>query len=350
MSRIYMNSFDDWGVGQYRAKLPVLNCYSDLGKSGVSLHLERELHSDESYYDAFILHRVPAENAVFLMQTAQKNGAKFVLDVDDDILAIPDWMPSEEYKASKWAYKKCIEMADQIWTSTEELATAIGKPEKTRVLPNLIDFNTFLKPAEPRTEPVRILWTGSMWHDKDLNQIVNPVKRILKEYGTKVQFLFWGCLPTEFADFDRVPGQNIAVLNQKKEFGTSILYLSGIPFRFYYDRLVKLNGYIGLAPLCECNFNKSKSNVKYLEYSMAGMPTIASKCEPYKCIEDGVDGLLVDIDDEDGWYNAIKRLIDDRKLHDTLVSNARTKTFELHSWQSQSRKETWINAFKSLAR
>jgi glycosyltransferase involved in cell wall biosynthesis len=346
--RVYMNSFDDWGCGHYRAKMPVYQCYSDLNKDGIYLHLEKELHSDESYYDAYILHRMPVENSIFFAQDVQKKGAKFILELDDDIFNIPEWMPSDEFKNSKWSLKKGLDMADEIWVATETLAKSIDRLDKTHVLPNLIDFHAFLAPVPPAMNPIRILWMGSVWHDKDLEQLVAPVLRIVEEYGEKVQFLFWGCLPTAFADYQRVPGQNLAVLTQK-DFNFRIIYLDGLPFKLYFDRLVKIGAYIGLAPLYDCKFNDSKSNIKYLEYTMAGAPTIATNLDPYNCIKDGHDGLLVEPHDEEGWYQAIKKLIDDKELHDTLVANARKKAFEKYSWQSQGKKQLWIDAFKRIA-
>jgi glycosyltransferase involved in cell wall biosynthesis len=347
MSRIYMNSYDDWGCGFYRAKLPVFQCYSDLSKHGINLHLEKELHSDELFYDAYILHRLPFENSIFFVQSAQKKGAKFVLELDDDILNIPEWMPSEEFKSSKWALKKALEMADEVWVSTQPLADEIKKPEKTRILPNLVDFNSFLKPTPPLTNPIRILWMGSMWHEKDLEQLVEPTLRIIEEYGDKVQFLFWGCLPTAFADFHRIPGQNLAILTQKN-YGNRILFLEGIQFKFYFDRLVKVAPYIGLAPLYDCVFNDSKSNLKFLEYTMAGAATIATNLLPYQCIENGVDGLLVEPYDSEGWYKAIKLLIDDHQYRDSLVNKAKEKIYTQYSWQSQGKKNIWLDAFRQL--
>lgn len=349
MSRIYVNSFDDWGCGYYRAKMPVYQCYSDLCKEGVYLHLDKGLTSDEIYYDAYILHRIPFDNSIFMMQNMKEKGAKLVLEMDDDLFNIPEWMPSEEFKNSKWSLKKGLEMADEVWVSTKPLADSLNLPEKTHVLPNLVDFNTFLDPVVAPTQPIRILWMGSQWHDKDLEQLVNPVLRIVEEYGEKVQFLFWGCLPTAFADFQRVPGQNLAVLTQKN-FKQRILFLEGLPFKLYFDRLVKIGPYIGLAPLYDCKFNDSKSNLKFLEYTMAGAATIATKLPPYECIEDGVDGLLIEPYDDEGWYKAMKTLIEDENLRMVMASNARQKVYEQYSWQSQSRKQIWLDAFKRLAR
>lgn len=348
MSRVYMNQVDDWGCGYYRCALPVFQCYGDLSKIGVSVHLYRDLHHEETNYDSYIIHRIPAEHYIFLMQKSQQEDKKFILELDDDIFNIPDWMPSDEYKMPKWSLKRSLEMADEIWVATEPLAEYLGFPDKTFVLPNLVDFNIFPKNEEPSETPIRILWMGSMWHDKDIEQVVPAVNKLIQEYGERVQFVFWGCLPTAFADFIRIPGQNIAQLRQKKEYGAKLVYLEGVPFRIYYDRLMAMRPTIGLAPLFDCKFNDSKSNLKFLEYTIAGAATVATDLAPYECISHGEDGLLVEPEDLDGWYENIKKLIDDRELRNNMAKKAREKVYRQFSWQSQGKKQLWLDAFKRL--
>jgi glycosyltransferase involved in cell wall biosynthesis len=345
-----MNLFDDWGCGYYRCSSPVMQCCGDLGKERIGFFMHKELHSDETSYDAYILHRIPVEASIFFMQKAQQAGKKFIIELDDDIFNIPDWITSDEYKNPKWSLKRAMDMADEIWVSTNELAESLGKHAKTHVLPNLVDYNAFMTPGEPASDPIRILWTGSMWHEKDLEQIIKPVERIMAEYGNKVQFLFWGFLPDAFADYCRIPGQNIALLKQKQIYGQRLLYLEGVNFKFYFDRLSLVRPYIGLAPLYDCKFNDSKSGIKYNEYTMAGAATIATNLPPYQTIKDSTDGLLVEPEDSEGWYKAMKTLIEDRVMRDTLAKNARTKVFEEHSWQAQGRKQVWLDAFRRITR
>jgi len=344
-----MNHYDDFGCGYYRCSLPVFHCYGDLAKSGTYVQLQRELHSEENNFDAYIFHRIPQETAIFFLQKIQERGKKYVIEVDDDLHNIPDWMPSEEYHNTKWSLNKSLEIANEIWVSTQALADAIGRPEKTHVLPNLVDVNAFPKPRQPDgNNPIRVLWAGSNWHDKDLEQLVEPVERLMAEYGDAVQFLFWGCLPEAFADFEKVPGKNIATLRQKAKYGTRLLYLDGVQFRYYFDRMVGVTPTIGLCPLTDCKFNQSKSNLKFLEYSMAGAATVATRLTPYECVEDGKDGLLVNPGDTEGWYKAIKTLIDNQSLRKELVANAREKVCEQYSWQSQNKRNLWLDAFKRL--
>jgi len=342
-----MNIYDDWGCGYYRAVLPTLQCYSDLSAEGIHLHADKDLHSEDVDYNSYVLHRLPIETTIFLMQQAQKRGQKFIIELDDDILRIPDHMPSVEYKMPKWGLNQALEMADEVWVATEELKKAIGKPEKTYVLPNLIDTNAFLPPQVRANSPLHILWAGSMWHEKDLEQIVRPVERIVAEYGDCVRFIFWGYMPSGLFDFERIPGQNIAHIVQTRKLGNNVLFLDGLAFRSWYDKLSAISPAIALAPLYDCDFNDSKSNLKYLEMTMAGAVTVATDLPPYQCIEHGKDGLLVEPMNEDQWYHNLKMLIDNPALRQTLWDGARKKV-EDYSWQSP-KKKLWLDAFRRIA-
>ena len=63
---------------------------------------------------------------------------------------------------------------------------------------------------------------------------------------------------------------------------------------------------IGLAPLEINEFNRAKSNCKYLEYSLGRTPTIATEIEAYQ----GDTAILVK-NRTINWYKAIEELLDE---------------------------------------
>ena len=68
-------------------------------------------------------------------------------------------------------------------------------------------------------------------------------------------------------------------------------------------------------------FNRCKSNIKYLDYAMAGIPAVYQNLEPYKSVANGVTGLTASTADE--WYVALNRLISDRELNRSISAAAR---------------------------
>ena len=83
------------------------------------------------------------------------------------------------------------------------------------------------------------------------------------------------------------------------------------------------NGNPGPLSYKENMFNKVKSELKILESGMKKKVLIAQDFGIYsELIEDGVTGILINKDDDKkGWYKAIKRLINDPDLRNTLANN-----------------------------
>ncbi|MBU0762801.1 MAG: glycosyltransferase, partial [Candidatus Altiarchaeota archaeon] len=92
------------------------------------------------------------------------------------------------------------------------------------------------------------------------------------------------------------------------------------PIDEYPQRVKDLNIDIALAPLRDSDFNRAKSNLRWLEYSALKIPTVASNVEPFRCIEDQKTGLLVTEPGE--WENAISELIEDQSKRKMIGENA----------------------------
>jgi glycosyltransferase involved in cell wall biosynthesis len=69
---------------------------------------------------------------------------------------------------------------------------------------------------------------------------------------------------------------------------------------------------IGLAPLEDNNFNRGKSNLRWLEYSALKIPTIASPLPDFKRVITGKNGLLAN--DLDDWKMHLRALLDNEGL------------------------------------
>lgn len=345
MSKIYMAQPDDFGCGHYRAKFPVQHCFGDLARRGCYLDISKDLTTDEDDFDAYIFHRSPAETLTFHCDMLKKRGKKIVWQVDDDLWHIPTWMPSEE-APNQWSLNKAISIADEVWVSTPTLAQVVNHAN-IKLVPNLIDTNAFPVPGPAKDDPIRILWCGGRSHEKDLQLLIEPVEQLVMEYGSRVQFVFWGYIPTEMLEFSRVSGTMTAVTRPKAEYGDAVWFLDGLPFRNFYDKLAKMRPYIALMPLVDCQFNHSKTNLKYLEMSVAGAASIGSKITPYSdTIKHDEDGVLVD-NTPTAWYNAMKDLIENPQKRDVLAANAYQKVVSQYSWQSEARN-LWVDAFSGL--
>jgi glycosyltransferase involved in cell wall biosynthesis len=85
-------------------------------------------------------------------------------------------------------------------------------------------------------------------------------------------------------------------------------YVRGIPA--FARALGNTHGDVGIASVLGDDFDRAKSELHFLEYSAAGMATIATRCHgdgPYNVIRDGVDGVLAH--GRQGWSDGLKLLL-----------------------------------------
>jgi glycosyltransferase involved in cell wall biosynthesis len=76
---------------------------------------------------------------------------------------------------------------------------------------------------------------------------------------------------------------------------------------------------IAIAPLADNDFNRSRSNIKLKEYAAGGTPWLASPIGPYAQMGEQQGGRLVP---DDGWYEALSRLIDKPRERRKLAKRA----------------------------
>ena len=101
---------------------------------------------------------------------------------------------------------------------------------------------------------------------------------------------------------------------------------------------------VGLAPVGPDDYSRSRSELPWLEYSLAGAATLAARVPgggPYDVIHDGIDGLLAQSKAE--WRDALRRLASSRMLRDELVGRARERV--LNEYDADARAEEWSQAY-----
>lgn len=342
----------------YRAILPTMQCYGDLSRKDIQVTPSEKMSLSEKA-DVYVLHRIIKPDLYNFIYTAKCNGAKIVWHTDDDVFNVPFWNPFAE-KISEDDLKvttEVIKLSDALFVSTNKLGESLKIYDKpTYVLPNLIDLCCFnyqdrkneisdSKFKYSFNKPIEILWAGGPTHDEDLLQIVESVIKLIEKYNDKIHFTFMGYLPTELSEFVRFAGRNVAYIKSKYE--KHIGYMTEVPLRLYYDTIQSLKPDIGIAPLCDCPFNDSKSAIKSYEMLMSGAAFIGTNSHPYSWVNSNRTGILVGFNDTKGWIASISELVEDTKKRKSLFDLGKKEVMERHSWQS-SKKNIWIESFESL--
>lgn len=338
--KIFIHIPDGAASSYYRSVLPYLHCFHECSCRGIKLVSGKQPETGEPF-DAYFLQRIIKPQFWTYAQELIRNGAKIIWQTDDDLWNIPEWNPAYHKVTAldKNVLSEVVERAHHLVTSTQYLADKINKPEKTHVLPNLIDEMDFRNYDRKPNQPVKILWTGSFTHSEDLSKLIEPIQKVIEKYQDRVKFIFWGFFPSGLFDVKEYEG--LPTFKPKHE--KNVAFLNWMDGNQYFEILGRVQPDIALGPLADCEFNRCKSSLRSLEMSMAGAAFVGSDITPYQWIENGVTGRLV----KDEWFEVLSELIEDEELRREMSYNAREQIWEEFSWQSNS-KYKWIDAFQSF--
>lgn len=232
-----------------------------------------------------------------------------LLDIDDNIFQVSPYLPASEfYKPDKPALQKHTENAkfvDGIIVSTDFLKGIYDDfNEKVWVVPNGVKY---AHKRLPRSEKVRIGYMMTRSHLENSRLVEGAVLGLLRNYP-HVEFYY----TRAFQGFmDNVPQDLIPRVN----------YVPFFPLKDYLQYVRNLNLDIGLAPLIDNDFNRSKSNIRVLEYWQNEIAVIASPLDEYRTtITDGFDGLFAE---DDEWQHKMADLVASAPKRQYLVRNSK---------------------------
>jgi len=218
---------------------------------------------------------------------------------------------------------RAVMYSDIITTTTKELANVFRTYNSNIcVLPNYINPDVMPDGKKKKRDYILIGWQGGDSHHHDLKLIMPALKRIKDEYKDKVKFRFTGAKFTKM--YKELDAEFIPWIEPDK----------------FYDKFSEDILDIGLIPLLDPEVNKfniSKSNIKWLEYSYYGIPSVVSGCKPYiQNIENNVTGVLCHSTND--WYDSIKTLIEDPFLRFNIGANAKKEVNLKYTIQTHAHK------------
>jgi len=270
-------------------------------------------------YDVVIFHRTCEPVLLNLLKMAKDLGKPTVYDIDDNFLAIPD-LPHGKYSRQRHIRETTKEF---MWRchavkvhSRQMEVVASQYNENVFYKPDCFDFSIIEGLAQKKKSPGVIIigYSGTQYRDHDFIAVTPAIKRIIHDFQDCVRFEFMGFIPEGLKE-----GPQVHFTPWNKDYRSFI--------RERYQR----NWDIGLAPLQNILFNLCKSNNKYREYGACKIAGIYSNFPVYAGdVKHGVTGLLAD-NDEESWYKAMRRLIEDSLLRKKIAENAYLHVLENYS-------------------
>lgn len=279
-----------------------------------------EIHAaDIPECDVAVFQRPASSKAVPIMRFYKRQGVRVVIELDDNIHAIP---PTNQ---SWWAYRhpesntrnmtECLKLADRIVVSTPDLARAYGTDV---IVENCIpDWYAGIKTgAAERT----LGWGGSLAvHRHDLRVVGGGLVEAMRAE----------------------PGWTFTVIGESKGVGRELGFESDppetgwIPINEYLEAMSRLT--IGIAPLADNVFNRGKSWLKALEYAALGVPCIVSDLPEYRRL-----GVGEAVSKPKHWKAALRKLMGDPEARaDQVAHNIEVA----RRWTYEANAERWWEAW-----
>ena len=186
-----------------------------------------------------------------------------------------------------------------IQTSTPVLAEWLKQyTPHVQVFPNCMER---IPPLLLTKGPVATIFFGALNRREDWEPIMGPLNAVLARMGKRVQVIVVN--DREFFD---------ALQFEQKNF------IPLCPYPRYRELLRRSD--IALLPLLPTDFNRMKSDLKFLECAAWSTAVLASPTVYSDTIQPGLTGLLYETETQ--FRQSLERLLEDRILRQSLVRNA----------------------------
>ena len=265
-----------------------------------------------------------------IAEATKKAGIKLIFDVDDLVfdykkIAYLEFLQTEEYKDfDEYCANvgKCMELCDVLTTSTKTLADEIKLtfPNKKVIVcrnaacleMQLLSEIAIENDTKEITDKVVLgYFSGSHTHNRDWLLIEESVIRVMED-NRNVELLLVGALQ---------------VSKKILSMGGRVQQVPFVDWRLLPKLLRSID--INLMPLENELFHQCKSENKWMEAGLVGVPTIASyNAELENVMEDGTNVIFCKTQED--WYQSIGSLVNDEQLRTRIGDNALKEIYKTH--------------------
>lgn len=295
--------------------------------------IQRDIESAVAWADVvvwMVLHSPQSLNLFKYLRA--KYDKQFITEVDDYLFSVPQKNAAHDfYKPGSDLARVGLEQiksSDGLIVSTPYLKELYSPHnDKISVVENAIDLTLWRKHTpSPGRRRVVLGWVGGGGHEPDLEIIKEPLFEIL-EKNRHVTFSCVSGVPNFFKN------------HKKIEYTTDYRPIDKYP-KWVHSKDFD----IGLAPLVDNNFNRGKSNLRYLEYSALGIPTIASPVDHF--IRTEKDKNILFASNAEEWKIQMQRLIDDVEERQSIGEKAYQDVKA--NWNVKNLGRKYLNAVEEI--
>jgi glycosyltransferase involved in cell wall biosynthesis len=291
---------------------------------------------------AAIFYRLPAfPMNVRAIEIARALGVATYYEIDDLLFDSKEYPePLESYGAPNAGFYELLQfgvplfraamaLCDYGIASTTALAAhmePVVRKNKVFILPNGLDNRNlhFLDapPLRVRGDGSIVIFyaSGTKAHNSDFLELAGPALVSLMARHKNVRLMIVGYLSLD-ASFDTIRDRIVSV--------------GWVPdIKSYWSLLAEAD--INIAVLARCATTDAKSEIKWLEAAVLGLPSVVSGTARYReVLQDGVDALIADTPKD--WAMALERLITEPLLRARIARNAKAKAASFYSLEVNAR-------------
>lgn len=284
-----------------------------------------ELLTEDSFafpqHQGTAVYQFPGDVArAVMMCEMRESGIRVLIEADDSYFEAGPYdngweeNVNSEGKPSRAWFRKCLqEFSDGVVVTTDHLAQRYSKLNpNVFVCPNQIDPADWPQPNKPDDGITRIGWFASPSHSRDAT-LIRPA-------------LEWA---------SRQPGVEVIIIGLDPGWKFKRLQIPWSNDMGVYRQLVGMLD-IGLAPVVETPWAKCRSDLKALEYAIAGVCPVLSDTVPYLPYE----GACYRAKGAKDFTNIVKQLIANPSETSQMAIEARTHVLEkrtveqnIHLWR-----------------
>jgi hypothetical protein len=275
-----------------------------------------------------------------------------VVEIDDDLLAIPTsnsafmrLQPKVNHNENIGWLREALHLADMITVSTPELKSRYGMRTPAVAVRNAIPRSVLSQPARTLSRGRKVAadadenrvigwagWTGTHAADPLVTSgALADVVGVPRDDDRTISFRNIG------------PGDGVAgAFGLESELAGATGWL---PLDLYRAGMGQLD--VGIVPLEDTRFNRSKSFLKAIEFAAAAVPVVVSDTPEHRYLRDNGMPLMLATRRRE-WVKALRSLVDldDEGLRDLAVAH-RENVRLYHT--IEGRVEDWTSAWKRAA-
>lgn len=222
--------------------------------------------NDLSIYDLIMIQRPYTDMALQMALYAKNMGIKIWTDFDDLTLNVPyDNELYENYgNQARNSIRNIITISDAVSVTTNFLKQEISDlNQNIHVIPNAFNDHLFrIRPIPAKRQKI-IAWRGGTTHTADLLAFRDPIVKTIEKYTDWV-FAFLGLRPMYYPELANI-----------RHYGITDPMI-------YFRNIATLAPVLFHIPLKDNPFNRSKSNIAFIEAAQAGALCVAPNWEEWQ--------------------------------------------------------------------